>query len=436
MSYTEFSNEVIKSLNVVGNKNVVVKFFSDSVGELKDITGRMRVRLGYNGLMKGTDWGFTGLSIYSECLKKLEGIGGIEKVDVDHYALGFDRGFGILDRIVGNRPRILAGRGSRGQSQATFEQRPGVFTTEEVKRYIGADIANEQGYTGKGKKLAVCDTGFGVNRQLKPSQVEDFSVANTPSTKAEKSGHGTWCLTAAGGKRVVLGNGSVIEGVAQDCQLMSVKCLFTPTGIGFDSGIMKAWTISKDNGAEFFSNSLGGEYATEEGSIKGDMIRALTEQGIIVGAAAGNSGDEPGTVNSPGDIEECFTVGAFSMMDEGVSSFSSRGPTADGRIKPDVVVPGGGRAVENPEVGEALLSSSAGLIDLNDAPDRLAAIAGTSMATPIAMGLVVLMAEKYEKVVGEKFDRWVLESVISSGREKSNEDGYGLMTWQWFEEWL
>lgn len=66
----------------------------------------------------------------------------------------------------------------------------------------------------------------------------------------------------------------------------------------------------------------------------------------MVAAAAGNSGPAAGTINTPGINPHIITVGAVDdrgtvdTKDDGIASFSSRGPTIDGLNKPDLVAPG------------------------------------------------------------------------------------------------
>ncbi|MCP4519529.1 MAG: S8 family serine peptidase, partial [Delftia sp.] len=124
------------------------------------------------------------------------------------------------------------------------------------------------------------------------------------------------------------------------------------------------------------------------------IMRAWAE-GITVVAAAGNDGPEAMTVGSPGNLPYIITVGAVTdswtlatRKDDYIPDFSSRGPTPEGHIKPDIVAPGGhitgitrpgsGLLKEHPEYqlkgGELVMT-------------------GTSQAAALVSGLVALLLQ-------------------------------------------
>lgn len=112
----------------------------------------------------------------------------------------------------------------------------------------------------------------------------------------------------------------------------------------------------------------------------------LVEDGIVVVAAAANSGPNPGTVFSPATGRYVIGVGAASDPSVGGSwslcDFSSRGPCLDGRIKPDILAPG-----KNIMAARFLTT------------DQYREMTGTSMATPFVAGLVALWLD-YDVTLG------------------------------------
>ncbi|RHY84739.1 hypothetical protein DYB26_015559, partial [Aphanomyces astaci] len=101
-------------------------------------------------------------------------------------------------------------------------------------------------------------------------------------------------------------------------------------------------------------------------------VNAWRTAGIIPVFANGNAGPKCGTANSPGDYKNVIGVGAVGF-DDTLASFSSRGPTKDGRIKPDVSAPGS-------KVRSAW----------NTGNNAYKTISGTSMASPHVTGAVAL----------------------------------------------
>jgi serine protease AprX len=151
----------------------------------------------------------------------------------------------------------------------------------------------------------------------------------------------------------------------------------------------------------------------------------LVDAGIVVVAAAGNEGylqymTVDGTsegyrsisITDPGNAEDVITVGAthsYRPHAYGVSYFSSRGPTGDGRYKPDLVAP-----------GEKILSAVPG----NTAKRK----DGTSMATPHVSGAAALLMSRHREFIGRprKIKEILCKTATDLGREKYFQ-GYGMV---------
>jgi serine protease AprX len=128
------------------------------------------------------------------------------------------------------------------------------------------------------------------------------------------------------------------------------------------------------------------------------------EQGILVLVAAGNAGPAAYTVGSPGCAQQVITVGACDEMGH-VASFSSRGPTGDGRVKPDLVAPG----VEI--VAARAANTSMGTV----VSKYYTAASGTSMATPLVAGLCGLLLEAEPELNPLEIKERLMDTAVSLG---------------------
>jgi len=114
--------------------------------------------------------------------------------------------------------------------------------------------------------------------------------------------------------------------------------------------------------------------------------RAANENGIWVSAAAGNDGPNPQTVMSPACERYVFASGSTGYEPFAVSNFSSRGPTKEGLIKPDVVTFGENMVMASSQSDTATVAKS-----------------GTSFATPFTSGMALLYHEGVLKYHGVQY---------------------------------
>ncbi|MEQ1745731.1 MAG: S8 family serine peptidase [Saprospiraceae bacterium] len=159
----------------------------------------------------------------------------------------------------------------------------------------------------------------------------------------------------------------------------------------------------------FNDTTLGHSRAVLDGRTaigsRGAAIAAT--KGMIVCNSAGNSGDEPWTyVGVPADAAGVIGVGAVEHSGER-ASFSSQGPTADGRIKPDLMAPGATVAVAGATGAELDVSN------------------GTSLASPMLVGSLASLWSAFP----EKTAKEILDAVFVSADQANSPDtlrGYGL----------
>jgi serine protease AprX len=217
--------------------------------------------------------------------------------------------------------------------------------------------------------------------------------------------------------------------------IIPIKVLDFVVGMGSDSSIIKGVELALEADAEVLSLSLGSsEQATsEDENPHFKVFEEARRNNIIACVAAGNEGPNPQTIGSPGSLSNVLTVGAYDPITGEVAEYSSRGPTPWGSIKPDVIAPGGGYPQNGIDSGIVNMLDMSG----DGIENRYSPIQGTSMATPHCSGLVALMRECHRKILGRilTLDE-ILRMMASLGHTKNNDDGFGLISWKLYEEWL
>lgn len=205
----------------------------------------------------------------------------------------------------------------------------------------------EQSSRGKGVTIAVLDSGVAPHPDFGQRLLGQIDFVNGRSLPYDDNGHGTHVAGCAAG------SGSIdarYAGAAQEANIISMKVL-SGSGSGATSGIVKAIQtaveMKEDLNIRVINMSLGGPASKNGEKDPINMaIKAAKEAGITVVVAAGNEGPDPKTVGSPGNSLNAITVGALDdkntadRSDDVPASFSSRGPTPDGDVKPDVMAPG------------------------------------------------------------------------------------------------
>ena len=199
--------------------------------------------------------------------------------------------------------------------------------------------------TGAGVVVALMDSGIGTHPDLPSGKViARVDLANDGAPGLDPAGHGTHL---AG---IIAGHGTEFRGVAPDARLVDIRVL-DQSGGGTLRSVVAGFEWLLDNRAALGIRVLNLSFGTTQtSSYHADLLAALAESawfaGITVVAAAGNDGDDIGTISTPGADPFIITAGSFddqgtrSEQDDRQSAFSSRGPTKDGFTKPDVLAPG------------------------------------------------------------------------------------------------
>lgn len=299
--------------------------------------------------------------------------------------------------------------------------RPEYTVLNDVARgIVKADVAQSSyGLYGQGQTVAVADTGLDTGRndssmhEAFRGKITALYALGRTNNSDDPNGHGTHVAGS------VLGNGTSNKGMAPQANLVFQSIMDSGGGLGgLPSNLSTLFSQAYSAGARIHTNSWGaavnGAYTTDSRNVD-DYVR---KNDMAVLFAAGNEGPGSSTVNAPGTAKNAITVGAtenyrpsfgsYADNINDVAQFSSRGPTRDGRIKPDVMAP-----------GTFILSARSSL-----APDssfwanhdsKYAYMGGTSMATPIVAGNVAQLREHFIKNRGITPKPSLLKAALIAG---------------------
>jgi serine protease AprX len=262
---------------------------------------------------------------------------------------------------------------------------------DAVKEVLTIEDVWAQGFTGKGIGVAVIDTGVYPHPDLEGRIVGFKDFVNGKTEPYDDNGHGSHVsgLVAGDGSKA----GGKFKGTAPEANIIGVKVLDRMGG-GSMANVIKGvqWCIeNKDRyNIKVINMSLGaGSNQKEKDDIVALAVKACLDAGIVPVIAAGNSGPFKETIGTPAVARDVLTVGAYddkntpTLADDTMAFFSSRGPTTrDRNIKPDIASPG---------VQLVSLRSPGSMIDGENVMhlgDYYVLLSGTSMATPVAAGVV------------------------------------------------
>ena len=302
----------------------------------------------------------------------------------------------------------------------------GANPTDDQLRLYNLLKLHDAGFEGQGILMTVCDEGFGNADQLDCFKTEEradqflgyFDFTDDPYDffDAHTGLHGTACLSSISAIDEQLG----YRGAATKAKyyLMRSEENDTESPKEMDN-LVAALEKSDSLGVNVFSVSLGYYYFDNsswnlpKSALNGRTTRAsqaatiAARKGMLVCVAAGNEGNKAWrTISVPADADSILTVGAVDINGN-IASFSSNGPSADGRVKPEVCAVGSNAALINTE--GYLISSS-----------------GTSFATPLLAG----MAASLWSALPKENAMQIRERIIRSADRYDNPDtkcyGYGI----------
>lgn len=308
-------------------------------------------------------------------------------------------------------------------------------------------FVQELGYDGTGVVTAVADTGMDSGRagNLHPDlndQIKALFFYGDVISAADEHGHGTHVAgsVVANG---MLGWGTVNDdgylfglGTAPGAKLVAQRIIDKTGSLFLTEDFQQLAQDAYREGVSVVNNSWGAEqsgrydsYAAEyDGLVRDSDFQAEGSQEMAYIFAAGNSGPGTQTLITPSVGKNVITVGASQsarevlyIYEDGIDAmadFSSRGPTEDGRYKPDIVAPGtwisSTRSSMAPEGNEWL-----------GIDDHYVYMGGTSMASPLTTGAAAVMIQYFREMCGEQSPSPSLLKALLISSATDMDDDYG-----------
>lgn len=239
---------------------------------------------------------------------------------------------------------------------------------ERAKEIICAENVYRKGYTGKGIRIALLDTGVYLHRNLTNEIISFHDFINYNKSSYDDNGHGTHIA-------------GILSEMAPNSELLVFKIL-DKNGNGTTEKALKALDWIRKNHKKWNIKLLNFSMGYLPNSNAGmqnrliEKLEQLWEEGITIVTAAGNNGPKENSITVPGISRKVITVGCCDDIEMGKGSYGGRGPTSCCIVKPEVLAPGTNIRSLSIKDGEYTYKS------------------GTSMAAPIVCGALALALEK------------------------------------------
>jgi len=265
----------------------------------------------------------------------------------------------------------------------------------------------DDGLTGEGQIVGFADTGldYSHNQFRDPDNHDDFGSTHRKIETYEAyaddfdgHGHGTHVAGSIAGNDEIDSDPQPHDGIAKNARL-SVYDIGTPDGsLDVPSDLSLVYDAAYEDGGRLHSNSWGAPDSSYTDNAQQTDEYMWHNDDMLILYAAANDGPDANTVGSPGTAKNILTIGASGVGEREVSqndmaSFSSRGPTDDGRLKPEVVAPGAGGSGWG---GDDDIISAEASSDASSPTNSYTDMQGTSMACPVAAGSTALVREYFE----------------------------------------
>lgn len=293
---------------------------------------------------------------------------------------------------------------------------------------LNGHLLHQQNFTGSGKIIAVLDSGFINVNTAQPFQrlfdnnliLGGYNFVNKTTNVYDLHNHGTLVLSTMGGYKI-----NELVGTAPDAQYY----LFVTEDVTSENPVEESnWVEAAEEadrlGVDIITTSLGyyvydnPNYSHTYSDMTGNSNFASQganiafSKGIVVVASAGNDGNKPEPFNHvgvPAEATNVLAIGAVTST-EVYATFSSIGPSFDGRIKPDVMAQGQNSVLSNTN-GDIVTAS------------------GTSFSGPIMAGMIASFWQAYPNLTNQQVVDLVKQSA-DNFTTPTPQLGYGIPDFQ------
>ena len=269
------------------------------------------------------------------------------------------------------------------------------------------DVRNNATFTldGSGEMIAIADTGLDQDHPDLAGRVAavytQYGLDASPADS--NTGHGTHIAIST------LGSGATnatTTGIAPNADLVMYALEHDPTGVfGRIGSIYDLLRDAEQMTARVAINAWGangnyGQYTADSRSVD---ILVHDKPDMLPLFSVGDRGDQGGSqVTAPGTAKNVLAIGASGTGSTlgTVASFSSQGPSLDGRIKPDLVAPGVDLCSGRAEEAKTSPGIACSIETHGNGADMYTSLSGTSQATAVAGGVAALTREFIREEVG------------------------------------